>query len=1121
MSAAPPDPAVLQEGDTRLTRELAGLEERLAEALDALDQGLRDGITVPLAAALADARDRHRSLLEEAGLASGAGDEPPPSWRTLRRYREGVAREVVAPRLEALTSVAAGESVTSLWNAFLARKQEAAAPLPRQIRRTEPADLYTPADADGLWRRMLKGSVRTGRAVTGIFRRDRVREQVVPLGALARRSLRSEALPGVVDLAESLHLHYGRSVSALERAVGEWVRDWFPLEDAARSPLGHLEPSVAERLEDLRRSLGPLLEDLGLSRPTGAKEKPSQAPSAEDAERKADPEGEAGEAQPALPSLGGVARAFQEKLEGLADVPHPTETLAEVGRAVAAATARLAKDVHASGSSLARSLPRDEDQRMDRLRERLDRRAELWAAWHAAAAGRLRLTREILTLRGDLDRTLDGLLEEVLEASVLYLAEHLSRGRDGLLELHAEAVEPDSPLQGSAVREEVAEAVGDLLEAAQGVLEARVLEPLTAERMDPPVKGAADRAAEAIAERIRALPESVDVHPVRDPVLTLDPEQPTRAVRLQEFVRQSLDVMQLESLRTAPTSLLAAMAEARADCQEVPTVVEYNLTAARNELREAEGDDQAVLADARLLTLQGLERSARALDQVTAESLGPWDVFVERVHGVVTRAMTQSHQRLTMERAVQEQFRDIRSLVEFQLLRLGEWSGSAWSVTRRQLEHALRRAYLNGLRLLRRGRLALGAEQPQEGEAERAMEVLRGIPALLDPLPLVYRRLFSFQPVTDPSLLVGREDEKAWLGRRYAAWQDGARTPTVLTGPVTVGHTSFFNVVAATLFKDARVVRLTFPRRYRDEAGMVARLAEEFQRAGVIPESDDPWTLDRLANVLLDRAGDDPEEGPIVVLTEQLGHLFLRVPGGASMAERLLEFQARTSSGVFWVTSASDPLWKLLRKTEPRAAALVTTGSMSPMERDELEKLILVRHRRSGVPLEFLVPKDANPLLRRKLQRTRGEEERYELLKAEFFDRLHRASQGNVTMAILLWLKSADFASKEGWLQLRPPRPIRFTFLDELDTELDFALMAFLEHGSLTLEEYTAVFAARPDDAFQALEALRGRTLVDQLDTQGSLPQPVDRIEEGLRYRVPPILSQVVSTYLRNQNILH
>lgn len=181
----------------------------------------------------------------------------------------------------------------------------------------------------------------------------------------------------------------------------------------------------------------------------------------------------------------------------------------------------------------------------------------------------------------------------------------------------------------------------------------------------------------------------------------------------------------------------------------------------------------------------------------------------------------------------------------------------------------------------------------------------------------------------------------------------------------------------------------------------------------------------------------------------------------------------------------------------------------------------MVRHQRSGVPLDFLAPQDANPLLRRKLQRVRNEEERYEILKEEFFDRLYRASQGNVPMAILLWLKSADFSSQEGWLQLRPPRPIRFSFLEEMDLALDFALKALMELGSLTVEEYAKVFSSPLDDAFQAMEALRSRSLLEPMSAGGGIPRPLSRVSEGEAYRIPPLLSRVVAQYLRNHNILH
>ena len=258
-----------------------------------------------------------------------------------------------------------------------------------------------------------------------------------------------------------------------------------------------------------------------------------------------------------------------------------------------------------------------------------------------------------------------------------------------------------------------------------------------------------------------------------------------------------------------------------------------------------------------------------------------------------------------------------------------------------------------------------------------------------------------------------------------------------------------------------------------------------------------------------------------MVFLERLEHFLIRVPGGCSLTERFLAFQSRTATQVFWVNSVSDPAWKLLTTSEPHAAGLVQIRHLEPPDRKTLEELLLIRHSRSGVPLEFVEPMDLNPLVRRKLKRARTDKDRQDVLRSDYFDWIFRASQGNVLMAILMWLRSADFTSRPGWLRLKPSKAIRFAFLEEMDLPTSFALKAFLEHESLTLGEYCRVFAVPYDEGFQALEVLRRKVLIDRLDTPGGLPVPVRRLEDEVRYRIPPIITQVIAQNLGEQNILH
>jgi hypothetical protein len=98
---------------------------------------------------------------------------------------------------------------------------------------------------------------------------------------------------------------------------------------------------------------------------------------------------------------------------------------------------------------------------------------------------------------------------------------------------------------------------------------------------------------------------------------------------------------------------------------------------------------------------------------------------------------------------------------------------------------------------------------------------------------------------------------------------------------------------------------------------------------------------------------------------------------------------------------------------------------------------------------------------------------------------------------------------------------LRFAFLDELDLTMDFALKGFLEHGSLTLEEYGRAFGTGSEEAFQVFESLRSRMLVESMGGREGSGNSVRGIREGERYRIPGILSQVVAHRLRNRNILH
>jgi hypothetical protein len=637
------------------------------------------------------------------------------------------------------------------------------------------------------------------------------------------------------------------------------------------------------------------------------------------------------------------------------------------------------------------------------------------------------------------------------------------------------------------------------------------LDPTEPERQ---VRKVAEAVASQLSDSLRFLPESITVSSPQGENERVVPTVSVRNVAFREMALQTVDVLRLEAIRNSPQSLLEWLGTAAAECAEFPNIVSYNLTAARDELRSPpEVPWENVLEDARSLTVDGLARTGQGL-QGLLEGLGnAWRDFTQEAHNLLRVSFLEVHTRAVAEGAVQEQMFGLRALARSWTREgMGRVSrGVAW--LQRRASKTLRKSRVWAAGLVRLGRTAVGDQLSQEGEDERALEALLGIPQLLDSLPLVYRRLFSLQPLSEPNLLVGREEELEWVRRRLEAWKAGFALPCLLTGPVGVGHTSLLNKLESTTFGGYRTYRVALDRRVRTEESLASLLAKALEI-----QDDGPWTLQRVAGQIQDPA---IFREPIVVLLEHAEHLFLRIPGGTNLLEDFLSFQAQTARRVFWLSTTSGATWKILKKSEPNAVNLLTHYSVPTLTRGATEDMIMTRHRRSGLPLEFLPPSDLNPLVRRKLRLSRGEKAKQQILRGEFFDRLHRMSEGSIAMAILLWLKSVDFTSREGWLRVQASRPIRFTFMEGMDLTLDFALKAFLEHGSLTMEEYGEVFGTSKEEAYQVLEALRSRVLVEPVGFRGKPPFQQEGVKEGERYRVPEIMSQVVANRLKNRNILH
>ncbi|WP_419948912.1 hypothetical protein [Candidatus Palauibacter sp.] len=829
--------------------------------------------------------------------------------------------------------------------------------------------------------------------------------------------------------------------------------------------------------------------------------------------------------------LGRMERAFDVWIEAVL-TPEGERTSGHPGRLTAAGRALqgellAAKDDLASASGPA---PDDADRRADGILKatvavagtfvardasrRLHQdetavRAEGWDRWAGESADRLELHRVLLDSNlevASIGRRLAAAWAETMERVNGVISEVESALREGLRRAGKLTSAPEA-LQAELAAER--RAVAEALAGPAGVLrDSRVL---VAE-----LSAAADQAVGELEALSLRVPEAVSLHEIPDAGEAVRrPNREPRHVQVREAAIQAFDTFRMERIRAIPAGMARALDRVDVEVAEVCEVSAYGYEVALAELSDAlhgreAPDPGRIIAPA----MNALTRAANKLPRTR-------EVLVEASAAAGRRATTEIAEgagrftRRALAEGLAAELLRARSYFE------GEVAGD-WRRWRRRLaarQPSVASAVGAGRRRLASVGRTLGLLPPRPGGTDPDAPELASVTEVFGDLPAVYRRLFSFEPVTDPQLLSGRDHSLAEIAKLRQTWEGGGPGSLIVVSPPGAGITSFLNVVATRLPEDSPAsVRRILRERERDESRLAGRLASwlGLDASGAPGEAAD---LDRLA----DRVQGAPDGTiPRTMILEGGEQLHLRAPDGGKLFERLMSFVARTESRIFWIVSLNASAWQIVRTRLRPFVSDIHCLTLAPLTADELRQAIFARHRRSGIPLQFDEPRSGRAALLRRLRRARTSQRRRQLIEADYFRRLHRASFGSVRLALLHWLRSADLKAIEGTLFVRPLTPVSSS-LDMLDLDRSFALKAILDHGTLTLSEYGEVMrtpATAARHTFRSLEELR---LIEPAGdgaarpaTRRDTPQPAEP-----RYRIRPLMLGAVSQHLRSRNILH
>ncbi len=737
--------------------------------------------------------------------------------------------------------------------------------------------------------------------------------------------------------------------------------------------------------------------------------------------------------------------------------------------------------------------------------------ARAWDDWARRVARRLHVQKLLLDAGRSANQTTDDLVRgwantmADIRALLSQVADAVENGASRAHELGSR----DAGLSPSSVEKEGDRLAGEIAGSLRLMgEESTFVAALTSE---------ADRAILELGSLCDSLPERLVIQdvPERDARARTPPGE-RRDVRVREAAVQAFDAMRMERIRGAILPLANAMDQARREAGELSEVVAYGYEATLGELT-SQGAKDADQADHALHLLIGsLSRATDKLD-VARDALHTGLQHASRVVAAeVDSGSSQLFARVSADRLV-AQYLNLRALLARRVSR----GGRRWRDAAALLGRGARLGVRAGLRHLGRLATLLGLRPPVRDAEELIDHTLADAAKCIRAHPVVYQRLFSFTSLTDDRLLAGREDELSAIQASWARWQDGGPGATVVVAPPGAGITSFMNALHGRLTDDgARSVRRTLRDRIVDEATLAPLLADWL---GLDGASD----LDDVARLVADW----PERAPVnTVILEAAEHLHLRAPGGDALIARIGTLVTQTEGKIFWVISVTSSAWQLIKVRTGSSVADLRELVLQPLTAKSLQDAIMARHLRSGLPLQFAQPGRGRSALRSgagSLTHLWRRDRRDHVIARTYFERLARASQGSIRLALFHWLRSADFHTIEGHLLVQPLEPVSPP-LDVLSTTHSFALKAILDHGSLTVDEYAQVIRTPVAECLHMFRSLLGHHLVEPSrvaeengpDISPESTEP-DAPERSVRYRIPPLMIGAITSHLRSRNILH
>ncbi|MEE4310431.1 MAG: ATP-binding protein [candidate division KSB1 bacterium] len=522
---------------------------------------------------------------------------------------------------------------------------------------------------------------------------------------------------------------------------------------------------------------------------------------------------------------------------------------------------------------------------------------------------------------------------------------------------------------------------------------------------------------------------------------------------------------------------------------ELDYIIDYNLVSALNIFEDR--TEENVLISAKSVIVQGFDLVQKQIEDLVKKTEALSNVIEENLVEMSQDLIDDLNGLANNEKIIELKLHIAKLKAREEIRSYAQKIVNAFKLTVPAVLKA-------GNRILSRGRgfyssiiKRLGLESKTSEGQIRLSNLVSDIPKRIEKLPYVYQRLFKIEPITDERLFDGRTVEMEFLKDQFVSWREGKYGVISIIGEKGSGRTTLLNFAHKNVFHGYTAHRIELSGMiHHSEDILIEKINQAFENSG--------WkNLHEFEEHILS------QDQKRFIIVEDIQNMFLRRVGGFRILEEFLLLVSRTKNKIYWILTCTLYSWRYLDRVMQISKYMFGTIELGAFRPEEIEDIILKRHRISGYRLQFEASDEIKKS--RKYKKLDTEDDRQNYLKTYFFVRLGALASGNISAAMVYWL-SAIIKMESDTIFIDADIDFNYSFMHQIPQEELYTLAIFLQHETLCANEHSTLFHC---------DAQHSMLLFNRLLNMGILVQK----ETG--YQVNPYVYRAVVETLKTKNILH